>query len=1089
MSTRSIGHTVQRSIICIAAVVMIVLTAAGCGQSEPTATSVPATNTRIALEPTHTPLPPTATPVPPTETATPSPTVTPMPTATAAPTPAATEALAFTLYPEPGLSAYVRIYGRQYHDRAFDILVTEDGGSLIAGLTNNTGLSHRITPGNAWLIRTDPQGTVLWEREYGGEKDAFFSSIIQVGHNEYVLLGEIAASYERDETDLYLVKVDGQGNEIWSHTFGGRGMDLGKMVRQTADGGYIVIGDRADENPTGMVYESKLFLSKRDAEGKQVWSRTYGDEILDLGWGVAQTPDGGYVLTGWEAKTIDDRDVILIKTDEQGEVEWSRTWDLDPGERDGGFDLILTSDGYVVIACIQSMGSGAPSAVRIKVDLAGNEIWKKLIGKAGIGNTFWHIMEDSDGGYVMAGDTHLGQVPGTGEDTHGAWMVKTDTDGEILWQHVFGQGEYEQAHFYSAAPRPAGGYLFAGEVTRNGGTYSDLMWMAIPSAPATIATTPTELTYQITATPTPGPLPQAGANRVWEKDSSVMAYVPAGAFWMGSTSAEIEDAVAACVADGGSEAPCRRSYAAEGPRHEIYLDAFWIDRTEVTNAQYLKCVEAGICEEPAVCDWGAPTYNDGSKADHPVVCVDWNDARTYCQWAGKRLPTEAEWEKAARGTDGLIYPWGDAFDGRLVNFCDANCRLERKNKDWDDGYTETAPVGSYADGESPYGAWDMAGNVWEWVSDWYNGSYYNISPSSNPPGPDAGTDKVARGGAWDGLWTYTRTATRRQHDPSDRGSIFGIRCCVAAAEWGKDYYGVISADTAGQVERLSTFSGHSDRVNDLIFSGDGAYLASSSLDGTIKLWDAASWQEVHAFRMNRAGFNGIAFSPDGRLLACADAIWDVESKQVLHVLERHRNDPGPAAFSPDGSTLAVALESRPIKLWDVASGQVLRTFVEQPDEVTFSIAFSPDGTLLAAGVHGGMVRLWDVASGEIAGTLAYGDESDDVHEVAFSSDGSMLAAGGNDTTVRLWDVASRQVVHTLGHGDGLYGVAFSPNGGLLASACCDHTVKLWDIASGQLVRSLPHGDEVMAVAFSPDGTLLASGGYDHQISLWGVSRR
>ena len=84
-----------------------------------------------------------------------------------------------------------------------------------------------------------------------------------------------------------------------------------------------------------------------------------------------------------------------------------------------------------------------------------------------------------------------------------------------------------------------------------------------------------------------------------------------------------------------------------------------IDRTEVTNDQYRNCVEAGICEEPATCNWGAPTYNDGSKADHPVVCVDWNGARTYCQWAGKQLPTEAEWEKAARGTDGLIYPWGD----------------------------------------------------------------------------------------------------------------------------------------------------------------------------------------------------------------------------------------------------------------------------------------------------------------------------------------------------------------------------------------------------------------------------------------------
>jgi acetyl esterase/lipase len=296
----------------------------------------------------------------------------------------------------------------------------------------------------------------------------------------------------------------------------------------------------------------------------------------------------------------------------------------------------------------------------------------------------------------------------------------------------------------------------------------------------------------------------------------------------------------------------------------------------------------------------------------------------------------------------------------------------------------------------------------------------------------------------------------------------------------------ISVDTADQVERLSTLRGHRDRVNDLAFSGDGAYLASSSLDKTIKLWDVQTWQQVHAFGMNKVGFNGIAFSPDGRLLASADAIWDVESKQVVHTLERGRNVPSPVAFSPDGSTLAVAPESQSIKLWDVASGELLRTFAEQPDDVTFSIALSPDSALLAAGVHGGMVRLWDVASGQITGALEHGSEDDDVHDLAFSPDGSVLASAGNDDTVRLQDVASGQVVRILRHGNGLYGVAFSPDGSLVASACCDRTVKLWDVATGRQVRSLPHGDEVMAVAFSPDGSLLAAGGYDDIVYLWGI---
>ena len=368
-------------------------------------------------------------------------------------------------------------HGGPRNDRAFDVLVTEDGGSLIAGLANNPGPSHRITRGDAWLIKTDAQGTILWEKEYGGEEDAFFSSIIQTREGEYVLLGEIAASYQRNETDLYLLKIDGEGNELWSRTFGGRGMDLGKMVRQTTDGGYILVGDQADEHPTGSVYESNLYLIKTDAEGNLVWSRTYGDEILYLGWGVAQTPDGGYVLTGWEANTYDDRDVILIKADESGEVEWSRTWDL--GERDGGFDLILSSDGYIVIACIQSMGTGAPSAVLLKVDLDGNEIWNKLIGEGGIGNTFWHLVEDADGGYVMAGDTHLGKEPGTGKDIHGGLMIKTDADGEILWQHVFSREAYEQVSFNSVAILPEGGYVFVGQAIPSGERYWDMLWLKL----------------------------------------------------------------------------------------------------------------------------------------------------------------------------------------------------------------------------------------------------------------------------------------------------------------------------------------------------------------------------------------------------------------------------------------------------------------------------------------------------------------------------------------------------------------------------------------------------------------------------------
>ncbi len=301
-------------------------------------------------------------------------------------------------------------------------------------------------------------------------------------------------------------------------------------------------------------------------------------------------------------------------------------------------------------------------------------------------------------------------------------------------------------------------------------------------------------------------------------------------------------------------------------------------------------------------------------------------------------------------------------------------------------------------------------------------------------------------------------------------------------------HAVISADNANQVVRLYSLNGHSDRVIDLAFSGDGTYFASSSLDQTILLWNVANGKAVHTFSMDKVSFNGIAFSPDGSMLASADAIWGVGSGQLLHALEQGRLVPSPVAFSPEGLMLATALEGQPIKLWDTASGQAVRTFDRLFDDVTFSIAFSPDGRLLAAGVHGGIVRLWDVASGQIASTFEHENKEFDIHEVAFSHNGRILASGSNDNTARLWDVESGQLVSTLQHGDGLYGLAFSPDGSLLATANCDRTVKLWDVASGILLQTLHHADEVMTVAFSPDGRLLASGGYDNQIYLWGVIR-
>jgi serine/threonine-protein kinase len=228
-----------------------------------------------------------------------------------------------------------------------------------------------------------------------------------------------------------------------------------------------------------------------------------------------------------------------------------------------------------------------------------------------------------------------------------------------------------------------------------------------------------------------------------------LLYVPAGEFTMGS--------------ENGLDN--------EKPVREIYLDAFWIDQTEVTNFMYSKCVQDGTCNPPRSSASSARTsyYGNSDFNEFPVIYVSWENADEYCEWVERRLPTEAEWEKAARGTDGFSYPWGNnAPDSELLSF---------------NGNTEdTTQVGFYPMGASPYGALDMAGNVYEWVADWYNPSYYSAvsSPDSNPLGPANGTSRVLRGGAWYGTESQVRSTDRSWNVPSTTATDIGFRCAMDA---------------------------------------------------------------------------------------------------------------------------------------------------------------------------------------------------------------------------------------------------------------------------------------------------------------------
>lgn len=249
-------------------------------------------------------------------------------------------------------------------------------------------------------------------------------------------------------------------------------------------------------------------------------------------------------------------------------------------------------------------------------------------------------------------------------------------------------------------------------------------------------------------TPTTTPLPTSTpvldiGSTMLGKDGMTMLYVPAGEFIMGSDQ--------------------------DPEPHQVYLDAFWIDKTEVTNALYSKCVGENACKPPIrlVSNTRDSYYGNHEFDDYPVLQVNWFMAVEYCNWAGRNLPTEAQWEKAARGTDERMYPWGNEPPNHtLLNYTKE--------------FRDTTPVGTYPDGASPYGALDMAGNAWEWVADWGNATYYSASPVSNPLGPDTGTMRIVRGGTWNHGSDAVRSAYRILGTPESGDYYTGFRCAQPA---------------------------------------------------------------------------------------------------------------------------------------------------------------------------------------------------------------------------------------------------------------------------------------------------------------------
>ena len=261
-----------------------------------------------------------------------------------------------------------------------------------------------------------------------------------------------------------------------------------------------------------------------------------------------------------------------------------------------------------------------------------------------------------------------------------------------------------------------------------------------------------------------------------------MVLVLADEFTMGATPTQASE-----VLDFGWSARWLQHFnsflKSTGPPHEIFLDDYYIDKYEVSNNQYEEFVDATGHRPP-----NSFNMDPFLHPEQPVVTVSWADADAYCAWAGKRLPTEAEWEKAARGTTGLIYPWGNMWESS--NLMSAESHAQRPLDDfeaWSGWQAEfgagPAKVGSFPEGASPYGVMDMAGNVWEWVADWYGADYYTTSPTQNPSGPAEGTNRVLRGGAWDVPKVVAYSWMRSTFIPPhfDGSLVTGFRCASTRA--------------------------------------------------------------------------------------------------------------------------------------------------------------------------------------------------------------------------------------------------------------------------------------------------------------------
>jgi hypothetical protein len=354
---------------------------------------------------------------------------------------------------------FEKTFGGTDIDEGYSVQQTSDGGYIIAGYTNSFGGR------DIYLIKTDSLGDTLWTKTYGGSGNDYGRSVQQTSDGGYVIAG-YTESFGSGSMDIYLVRTDSLGNILWTRTFGGTSWDEGHSVKETKDGGYIVVGSTTSFGAG--VYD--VYLIKTNISGDTLWTKTYGDTGWDMGYSVQQTSDGGYVIVGFTGSSNPhQRDVYLIKTDSLGSNLWTRTYG--GTSADHGYSVQQTRDGgYIIAGTTYSFGIGDGDFYLVKINSSGKPLWSRTYG--GIN---WDrgssVQQTRDGGYIIGGWT----------DSFGGmrnvYLVKTDSLGDTLWTRTYGGSGWGVG--YSVQETSDGGYIIAGSASSFGAFWSDVYLIKI----------------------------------------------------------------------------------------------------------------------------------------------------------------------------------------------------------------------------------------------------------------------------------------------------------------------------------------------------------------------------------------------------------------------------------------------------------------------------------------------------------------------------------------------------------------------------------------------------------------------------------